>query len=59
MSSAREYCFDAPDTLLVDTSRRPREATRELATAMGARYVTLPYPEATAIKNMVQRGAAA
>ena len=52
--AAREFRLDLPDTLFVDTARRPRGATRELAAQMGARYVALPYPEAGAIKDMVQ-----
>lgn len=45
-------------SLLVDTSRRPRPRTRELADAMGARYVPLPYADAASISATVQRNVA-
>lgn len=58
-AAAREFRLDLPDTLFVDTARRRRQDTRELAGLMGARYVALPYPEAGAIRDMVQGGVAA
>ena len=58
LAAARLYRCDGVDTLLVDTARRPKPATRELAAAMGARYVPLPFPEAGAIRDMVQARAA-
>jgi magnesium chelatase subunit D len=57
--AAREFRLDLPDTLFVDTARRQRRETRELAALMGARYEPLPYPEAGAIRDMVQGGIAA
>ena len=44
--------------VLVDTSRRPRPRARTLADAMGARYVPLPYADAHAISETVQRSVA-
>ncbi|SDD88908.1 magnesium chelatase subunit D [Belnapia rosea] len=41
-------------TLLVDTSPRPQEAGRQLAAAMGARYLPLPYADATSISRAVR-----
>ncbi|SDB70999.1 magnesium chelatase subunit D [Belnapia rosea] len=40
--------------LLVDTSPRPQEAGRQLAAAMGARYLPLPYADATSISQAVR-----
>jgi magnesium chelatase subunit D len=54
LAAARLYRTHGADTLLVDTARRPKAGTRELAAAMGARYVELPFPEANAIKDMVR-----
>jgi magnesium chelatase subunit D len=41
--------------LLVDTSRRPRPRARELANAMDAIYVPMPYADARGISETVQR----
>ena len=38
----------------VDTSPRPREEATGLAAAMGARYVALPYAEASAMRDIVR-----
>jgi magnesium chelatase subunit D len=43
-------------TLLVDTSPRPQEAGRQLAAAMGGRYIPLPYADAAAISRAVRQG---
>jgi len=40
--------------LFLDTSPRPRPATRLLATEMGARYLPLPYLDAAGISRQVQ-----
>jgi magnesium chelatase subunit D len=40
--------------LLVDTSPRPQEAGRQLAAAMGGRYIPLPYADAAAISRAVR-----
>ncbi len=45
-------------SLLVDTSRRPRPRAQTLADAMGARYVPLPYADAATISATVQRNVA-
>ncbi len=42
--------------LLVDTSPRPQEAGRQLAAAMGGRYIPLPYADAAAISRAVRQG---
>jgi len=43
------------DTLHIDTSPRPRPGADRLAQAMGARYVPLPYCDATAVRALVQQ----
>ena len=45
-------------TLLVDTSRRPRPRARELADAMGASYVPLPFADAAKISATVRSNVA-
>ena len=47
-----------PRTLLVDTSRRPRPRARELADAMGASYVPLPFADAAKISATVRSNVA-
>lgn len=44
--------------LLVDTSPQPQPRGRELAEAMGARYLPLPYADATVLSNAVQAAVA-
>jgi len=41
-------------SIVVDTSPRPTPAARELATAMGARYLPLPYADADALSRAVR-----
>jgi magnesium chelatase subunit D len=43
--------------LLVDTSPRPQARAKELAEAMGALYLPLPYADATALTGAVQAAA--
>ena len=45
--------------LLVDTSPRPNPFARRLADEMGARYVPLPYADASALSRAVRAAAAA
>ena len=49
---------DALKALLVDTSRRPRPRARELADAMGASYVPLPFADAAKISATVRSNVA-
>ncbi len=44
-------------TVLVDTSPRPQTTARQLAVAMGARCLPLPYADAAALSRAVQAGA--
>jgi magnesium chelatase subunit D len=46
--------LEALAALVLDTSPRPGPAAQAIATAMGARYVPLPFANATAMSGMVQ-----
>ncbi len=59
MESARSLRISGVATLLVDTSPRPSPFARRLADEMQARYVPLPYADASAITRMVRSAAAA
>jgi magnesium chelatase subunit D len=59
MESARSLRISGVATLLVDTSPRPSPFARRLADEMRARYVPLPYADASAITRMVRSAAAA
>lgn len=59
MQSARSLCAAGVATLLVDTSPRPNPFARRLADAMRARYVPLPYADASALSRAVRSAAAA
>jgi magnesium chelatase subunit D len=41
-------------TILIDTAARPQDSARRLAEAMGARYVPLPYADATAMSGAIR-----
>lgn len=41
-------------TILIDTAARPQEAARQLAEAMGARYLPLPYADAAAMSTAIR-----
>ena len=50
--AARQLALTRIATVLVDTSARPRPEAAELAAAMAARYVALPYVEAHAVRDL-------
>jgi len=58
LTAARLLAGAGYQSLLVDTSRRPRPRAQKLAAAMAARYVPLPYADAAAISTAVQRNVA-
>jgi magnesium chelatase subunit D len=41
--------------LFVDTSTRPNDLAQALASAMGAKYVALPYVDARALNEVVKQ----
>ncbi|MCK2054172.1 magnesium chelatase subunit D [Methylobacterium sp. 37f] len=41
-------------TILIDTAARPQDTARHLADAMGARYLPLPYADATAMSHAIR-----
>jgi magnesium chelatase subunit D len=41
-------------SILIDTAARPQESARRLAEAMGARYLPLPYADATAMSRAIR-----
>ncbi len=51
--AARQVNAHALAAIFIDTSPRPREDAAALATAMAARYVALPFVEATAVRDVV------
>ena len=55
--AARRMQLDGFATLLLDTSPQPQEPARQLAAAMGARYVPLPYAGAAALSQVVRAAA--
>jgi magnesium chelatase subunit D len=57
--SARVLRVAGLAALLVDTSPRPNPFARRLAEEMCARYVPLPYADATALSQAVRAAAAA
>ena len=58
LKAARLLRAEGFRTLLVDTSRRPRPRARELAAAMGASYVPLPFADAAKISATVMSNVA-
>ncbi|MEM9689863.1 MAG: magnesium chelatase subunit D [Pseudomonadota bacterium] len=58
-ASARLFRIDGIESLLVDTSRRPKPRARSLADEMGATYIALPQADAGRISRTVQRAIAA
>ncbi|MEM6638303.1 MAG: magnesium chelatase subunit D [Pseudomonadota bacterium] len=53
LSAAWEYqVLDVP-SIVIDTSRRPRDRARRIADALGARYLPLPYADAGALAGAV------
>jgi magnesium chelatase subunit D len=57
--SARAVRASGIATLLIDTSPRPNPFARKLAEEMRARYVPLPYADASALSRAVRTAAAA
>lgn len=58
LKAARLLRAEGFRALLVDTSRRPRPRARELADAMGASYVPLPFADAAKISATVRSNVA-
>jgi magnesium chelatase subunit D len=58
MESARALRATGIAALMVDTSPRPNPFARTLAAEMGARYVPLPYANASALSHAVRAAAA-
>jgi magnesium chelatase subunit D len=54
LASARAVRVAGVRALFLDTAPRPRPQARALALAMGARYVPLPYVDASGISRQVQ-----
>jgi magnesium chelatase subunit D len=59
LDSARRLRATGIAALLVDTSPRPNPFARRLAETMGARYVPLPYADASALSRAVRSAATA
>ncbi len=53
LKAAKSFRMTGARPIVVDTSRRPRPQARELAEAMDASYVPMPYPSAEAINAAV------
>ncbi|GAP34400.1 magnesium chelatase subunit D [Piscinibacter sakaiensis] len=53
LAAARALRADGLAALLIDTSPRPQPTARELADAMGARYLALPHADARALSQAV------
>ena len=53
LAAARGLAIQRFAAVFVDTSPRPRPDAAGLAAAMGARYVALPYVEASAVRDVV------
>ncbi len=54
LAAARQMQLGGFATLLLDTSPQPQEPARQLAAAMGARYLPLPYAGASALSQIVR-----
>jgi magnesium chelatase subunit D len=57
LSAARAGGLAQVKSLLVDTSPHPQPRAKEIAEAMGALYLPLPYADATALSEAVQAAA--
>ena len=53
LDAARQLGLQGLAAVFVDTSARPRSEGADLANAMSARYVSLPYVEAGAVRDVV------
>ena len=56
--AARQVAVHRLASVFVDTSPRAREEGAKLAAAMGARYVALPFVEASAVRDVVRAATA-
>jgi magnesium chelatase subunit D len=56
--AARQVRLAGVTTLLLDTAAQPQAAAKELADAMGAGYVPLPYAKATELSKVVKAATA-
>lgn len=54
MSAALQLSSQRVPAVFVDTSARTREEGRTLSQAMKARYVALPYADATTVRDVVR-----
>jgi len=54
LASARELAAMRLSAVLIDTSPRPQVQAQRLAAAMAARYVPLPYADASALSRVVR-----
>ena len=59
LAAARQMRHDGYATLLLDTSPQPQEPARELAAALGARYLPLPHAGAQRLSEAVRAAASA
>ena len=57
LDTARLFKAAGIATLLIDTAPRPQAFSRDLASAMGARYVPLPFADATRMSAAVREAA--
>ena len=57
LAAARHMRIDGFATLLLDTSPQAQDTARELAAAMGARYLPLPYAGAAVLSQAVRAAA--
>ena len=58
LAAARQLGCDGFSALLLDTSPQPQESARQLAAAMGARYLPLPHAGAALLSQAVRAAAA-
>ena len=59
VTAARQLFVSGVSCLLIDTSPKPQAQARELALAMGARYIPLPQAQAGEIGRIVRNSRAA
>jgi magnesium chelatase subunit D len=58
LASAQQMRIEGFTSLLLDTSPQPQDTARELAAAMGARYLPLPHAGAATLSQAVQAAGA-
>jgi len=58
LAAARQLGCDGFSALLLDTSPQPQDSARQLAAAMGARYLPLPHAGAALLSQAVRAAAA-